>query len=432
MVGSTSRPSSPSCGEPAGCGGLDSSRLAHNQQHELDRFAQLNDGSFLDRDGQLFWRDDKPKEVKLGKKTLSPVTFGVEPLSGLNNVVSFDGYWIWRRPSLKSKDGPHDSALLCAAKKDGSLWCLGRNESGQLGDGTQTSRLEAKRVEGLENVVQIQLNGHFACARTAGDEVYCWGENRVGRVKPYGDPAGFYSFYTRPVRVAPELHDIVDLLVGEGHSCAARKDGAAICWGGVEPKRIGWFPPKSCEEATIAQTEPLVFDVPECRSSKQLFEAIPPNPSDPVVRVLATRKSSCALRRSGILECWGGYWGAPKQLPGLESEHFRDFGADLSSENVCAVTTDGRVFCWGEARSGKIGDGSRHSEDDGYADFAERPQQVLRIDDAKSVMCGVGHCCATSEGGQVQCWGRLRFADVGWVEEICGGPFEVLEPVEPF
>ena len=183
MVGSTSRPSSPSCGEPAGCGGLDSSRLAHNQQHELDRFAQLNDGSFLDRDGQLFWRDDKPKEVKLGKKTLSPVTFGVEPLSGLNNVVSFDGYWIWRRPSLKSKDGPHDSALLCAAKKDGSLWCLGRNESGQLGDGTQTSRLEAKRVEGLENVVQIQLNGHFACARTAGDEVYCWGEkpSRAGQ-----------------------------------------------------------------------------------------------------------------------------------------------------------------------------------------------------------------------------------------------------------
>ena len=36
-------------------------------------------------------------------------------------------------------------------KTDGSLWAVGRNDEGQLGDGTTTDRVAAVQVTGLQN-----------------------------------------------------------------------------------------------------------------------------------------------------------------------------------------------------------------------------------------------------------------------------------------
>jgi alpha-tubulin suppressor-like RCC1 family protein len=37
----------------------------------------------------------------------------------------------------------------CAVGVDGSVWCWGTNDDGQLGDGTTTQRLQATRVKGF-------------------------------------------------------------------------------------------------------------------------------------------------------------------------------------------------------------------------------------------------------------------------------------------
>ena len=394
---------------------------------ELERFTTLDDGCYLEPGGQMVCREDAPRLMPVGKEGKWLTTFATKPIEGLSKVVGFSSYWAW----TDNPKAPHQYSTYCAITEDRDLWCWGLNDVGQLGDGTTTSTTVPKKVEGIADVAQVGVSGTFVCARTQAGDVYCWGENRRGRVRPYSDPQGFYSAVDRPALANPEkLRDVVDLSVGYLHSCAARADGAVYCWGSGE-QTLGWFPPESCSEPTVSGVEPLEFDVPECWGKEQLVEALPPNAEDPAVRVLATEYESCALRRSGLLECWGPSRGKPGQLPGLEGVKFRDFAtSDLGGETLCAVTMDGRVFCWGDAKFGAIGDGSRTFSGDPHLYDVKDPKQVRKLTDARSVMCGNKYCCATTEKSEVHCWGELKFGDVGWVEEVCGGPVEVPEPIE--
>ncbi|MBI5533224.1 MAG: hypothetical protein HY898_10935 [Deltaproteobacteria bacterium] len=88
----------------------------------------------------------------------------------------------------------------CAVLGDGTLWCWGSNSSGQLGIGHDGgSRLEPVLVPGLSNVVEVAA-GPFrhTCARLADGTVWCWGLNDAGQI---GD--GTTVTRTLPARVSP-------------------------------------------------------------------------------------------------------------------------------------------------------------------------------------------------------------------------------------
>jgi alpha-tubulin suppressor-like RCC1 family protein len=112
------------------------------------------------------------------------------------------------------------SGFTCSLSSAGRLYCWGNNETGQLGDGTRTSRHTAGAVSGIPGNVtsvdvgfdlQIGFNcssepGGFACATNDAGSVYCWGDNRGGLLRT-GDsldrlePEAVVGF---PVRVSPE------------------------------------------------------------------------------------------------------------------------------------------------------------------------------------------------------------------------------------
>ncbi|MFT3770988.1 MAG: hypothetical protein QM820_36690 [Minicystis sp.] len=91
----------------------------------------------------------------------------------------------------------HDLSVLCALRRDGAVLCLGRNDKGQLGDGTTTRRLAPARVAVVEDAVGIALTNH-GCAVSRGGKLWCWGENTRGQV---GD--GTTSDRLTPVEIAP-------------------------------------------------------------------------------------------------------------------------------------------------------------------------------------------------------------------------------------
>ncbi len=86
----------------------------------------------------------------------------------------------------------------CAWKTDGSAWCWGTNEFGQLGDGTQENRSTPVRVLGLPSAVaELSPGGAHNCARTQAGAMWCWGNNDSGRI---GDGTTLARSLPVPVR----------------------------------------------------------------------------------------------------------------------------------------------------------------------------------------------------------------------------------------
>ncbi|MEW1707651.1 Ig-like domain-containing protein [Microbacterium sp. NPDC089190] len=69
---------------------------------------------------------------------------------------------------------------IYALRSDGTVWAWGRNNVGQLGDGTTTNRSTPVQVTGLENVVEIAANGESARALLSNGEIRSWGGNGAG------------------------------------------------------------------------------------------------------------------------------------------------------------------------------------------------------------------------------------------------------------
>ncbi len=115
----------------------------------------------------------------------------------------------------------------CALRAGGEVWCWGNNQQGQLGDGTFTFSSSPVQVRGLSDVVRLGI-GSFArtsCALLRDGTARCWGANDLGQV---GD--GTTTDRPEP-RVVDGLSDLVDLEVSWTAGCAARRDGRVTCWG---------------------------------------------------------------------------------------------------------------------------------------------------------------------------------------------------------
>jgi alpha-tubulin suppressor-like RCC1 family protein len=90
----------------------------------------------------------------------------------------------------------HACALITVGPDWGRAWCWGRNEFGQLGDGTTTTPLEPVRVSGDQLFIHLALGHGTTCGLTNAQVLYCWGRNDVGQV---GD--GSTTNRLTPVRV---------------------------------------------------------------------------------------------------------------------------------------------------------------------------------------------------------------------------------------
>lgn len=103
-------------------------------------------------------------------------------------------------------------------KSDGTLWSVGTNASGQLGDGTTTPRTTPVQVSGLSDIVAIAAGYNHSMAITSTGALYLWGANANGQL---GD--GSTTARTAPVQSS--LTDVVAVAGGRTHSLALRSNG---------------------------------------------------------------------------------------------------------------------------------------------------------------------------------------------------------------
>ncbi len=125
----------------------------------------------------------------------------------------------------------------CAVMASGPPKCWGDNQYGQLGDGTTTSRSVPTDVVGLSGQV-VGLTGGIAagqyhtCVVLESTGVQCWGRNQFGQL---GD--GTTSSRSVPAGVCADhgcnspLYDVVIVAAGDTHTCFVTSARGAKCTG---------------------------------------------------------------------------------------------------------------------------------------------------------------------------------------------------------
>lgn len=127
------------------------------------------------------------------------------------------------------------SAHACVVVVDGGVWCWGRNEYGELGDGGFVDRDEAAPVVGIpEPAGQVRVGSDVSCALGASGSVYCWGRNWGGELGQGSIPKPDDPEAQSPVPLKVALSKPLSRLVfsdGASTVCGLLADGDAICWG---------------------------------------------------------------------------------------------------------------------------------------------------------------------------------------------------------
>ena len=121
----------------------------------------------------------------------------------------------------------------CAVVTGGSIKCWGRNDVGQLGDGTTVNSATPVTVVGISDATQAGAGGFHTCAMVAGGSVKCWGLNAVGEL---GNGTTVNS--VTPVTVVG-ISDATHVGVGGRDACAVVAGGSIKCWGRNDYGQLG-------------------------------------------------------------------------------------------------------------------------------------------------------------------------------------------------
>jgi alpha-tubulin suppressor-like RCC1 family protein len=121
----------------------------------------------------------------------------------------------------------------CALIDDGTVRCWGKNDAGQLGDGTTTDSPMPVSVPDLYAIIQVVGGRHHTCALLHNGTVACWGANESHQLS-----IGTTERSTRP-RVVVGLVGAKELAAAGDGTCARLEGGYVRCWGRNDGDQLG-------------------------------------------------------------------------------------------------------------------------------------------------------------------------------------------------
>jgi alpha-tubulin suppressor-like RCC1 family protein len=128
----------------------------------------------------------------------------------------------------------------CAVMTAGEVKCWGRGVEGQIGDGKFTAAATTPQdVSGLAGAASdVSAGGHHTCVVMAGGGVWCWGKSEKGQLGDgtvvLADPFG----KGLPVE-ALGLSGVAAVSAGGEHSLAVASSGSAFSWGAGGSGQLG-------------------------------------------------------------------------------------------------------------------------------------------------------------------------------------------------
>lgn len=283
----------------------------------------------------------------------------------------------------------------CGITSDGTAYCWGHGDHGQLGNGSAGNSATPVKVSGGLQFVQLAAGGEHTCGLTKDSHAYCWGSARSGAI---GNGVAYEDGVRRdvlaPAAVGAGLTFKTIAAAGgsEGAdwTCGISTSGALYCWGALPAQNQG-------EAGRTDQTTPVPF------AQGTAF-----------VAVSLAQNTGCAIDTKGAGWCWG--YGEDGQLGDGAGQSSYDRPVPVAGglqftqiatgpQHVCALTAGHDAYCWGR---GALGGGSNHQRQptkvDGGIAFAQ-------------VAVSYDFSCGISTSGSAYCWGTDHEGNLG-----SGGP----------
>jgi alpha-tubulin suppressor-like RCC1 family protein len=279
---------------------------------------------------------------------------------------------------------------VCGLDTSNLAYCWGSNLSGQLGDGTTTSRTDPVPVFGARRYGSIRAGGFHTCAVTlTGDKAYCWGANFEGQT---GD-SSTANRRERPKLVAGK-HAFRQVVTGWTSTCGVTTDDKAYCWGNGSDGQIG-------DGKTIQRNWP---------------RAVSGGLGFRVISVGST--GTCAITTANKAYCWGrnenGQVGdgttTPRLTPVPVSGGRQYRLISRGGSHTCATTTDDKAFCWGDNSDGALGDGTRT---DRLVPRAVAGGIAFNGVSVEIISEGLSFTCGRTPANHAYCWGSNFFGQLG-------------------
>lgn len=233
----------------------------------------------------------------------------------------------------------------CGVDAAGAVWCWGRNDSGQIGNGVVGGMVTVPVMVTMLGgpADQVAAGAGHTCARLRSGSVRCWGADGFGQL---GNDAAIAGSAV-PVTVMG-ITDAVWIGAGTHHACAVTSLGSVRCWGNDEFGQVGDGTADPGAPATPLP-RPAVTGITDA------------------IRVGAGIDHTCVLRSSGIVSCFGNNMflqlGRPMLMPRMSAVPVDVMGVTGATElsvgehHGCLRDASG-VRCWGRNTNGQLGIGS--------------------------------------------------------------------------
>ena len=326
------------------------------------------------------------------------------------------------------------AAGTCATTIDGYLWCWGYNGSQQVGDGTTEDRRAPVKVAGNLRATFVSVGFDADCA-IADERLLCWGAAGTG-----GDGSILSQGPAAVPTIQAAIPDpIKGVAAGAALRCVEKLDGSAWCWGdgqlgllgngaqidsaspvpvtsmssGVVSMLLGTFALK--DDGSVWGWGPV-----DGANLAGAYSTVPVSivgadlsPLANVIQISGSGIWACALTSDGRVLCWGGIPGSfertnvdvaveidPSAIPPAVTE------IAVGDSSLCVLDSEGVVQCEGRNDDGQLGDGTRDHR------FTMAPVQGLSKP-ATHITSGAFHTCAMLEDRTLWCWGANRNGQLG-------------------
>ncbi|MEV4558149.1 hypothetical protein AB0K51_14315 [Kitasatospora sp. NPDC049285] len=298
-----------------------------------------------------------------------------------------------------SADGKTASGFALALLANGTVEAWGRNDKGQLGNGTTSTTDDFAvpgLVAGLGGVQAVAAGGSHALALLKDGTVKSWGLNDKGQL---GN--GTTADAKLPVTVAG-LADVKAIAAGDSFSMALLKDGTVKTWGNNDKGQLGVTAKPATATATVPGPTPATrttaLSVPELNTVKG---------------IAAGASHALALLADDTVMSWGlndkGQLGddttVNKPYPVPVSELANVTALAAGAQHTVALLQDHSLRAWGNNEKGQVGDGT----------VTQRNTSVP-IDSLKGVVgiaSGAAHNLAVLDDGTVYAWGNNDKGQLG-------------------